>query len=651
MLVVSSSQSASSIRLSGVWAQTLRLLWIAFTIMALFLLVISLPPHYQESLVVCDGDDCAFLNITTEEAQRYEELNITLELAARNSTIAGALSAIIFTIIGAVIYFSRPNEMIALMTAYALVAIGIAGPIDYLQSENIFWEIGLRIIQSTAVFGLAGFTFAFPNGRFTPSWTRWLFIIVIIACIVMSLIIIADRLEPADLIAILPPVIVVGAVSQIYRYLRVATQSERQQVKWVLGALALVTVIFSSTSIASALLALPRLEPVFLGWIGFTVLSLFPLSILLSILRYGLWDIDFYINRSVVYLSLTVVLFAVFAAIFFALQLAFNAIFGDGLLGLELIIPTAVVVGLFNPAKKRLRHFVDCRFYGIQLDYTQIIESRQRLLAEVNASTTIGQYRTTKLLGSGGMGEVYAAEDSQGQRVAIKVLLTQFERNEEMEKRFLREAQAAARLEHPNIVKILDAGEDSGRLFIAMEYVAGQDWSSLLRSGALPLEQVLPRLKELASALDYIHQHDIIHRDIKPSNVMIEAESNRAVLMDFGIAKIATEMTALTATSQIVGSLDYISPEQIQAQANIDYHADIYSFGVMTYQLLAGQLPFKKGNAGALVMAHLIQPPPDICDIKPNIPHTLSDAIQRAMAKQPHERFNSLSDFTAAMQV
>lgn len=649
-MAVASSQSASSIRLTGAWAQVLRWLWMAFTIMALIVLVISLPIYYQESLVICDDEDCALLNISSEEVAHYDEMGISLESIKLSNTLAGATSAIIFVIIASIIFFSRPNELIAIMTAFTFVSVGIAGAIDFLQPDNIFWEIGIRITSFVGSVSLFGFLLTFPNGHFVPSWSRWLFIVGTLFNLTIIILITIDSLHP-DAIFTSIFLILISLLCQIYRYIRISKPQERQQTKWIVVAIFGLTLLAFFYPTILEVLSLSAIGAIIVPWVGFSVVTMLPLAVLMSILRYGLWDIDFYINRGIVYLLLTALLVAVFAGIFFVLQTGFNAVLGSGQLGLELIIPSAVVFGLFNPARKRLRHFVDRRFYGIKMDYNQIIESRQRLLAEADTATTIGQYRTSKLLGSGGMGEVYAGQDTQGQRVAIKMLHHQFEQNEEMGKRFLREAQATARLEHPNIVKILNVGEDNGRLYIAMEYVEGDDWGSILkRQGLLSLEQVLPRLEEMAFALDYVHENGIIHRDIKPSNVMIEAESNRAVLMDFGIAKIATEMTALTGTSQIVGSLDYISPEQIQGQENIDYRTDIYSFAVMTYQLLSGELPFKKGNAGALVMAHLVQPPPDICELKSDIPDTVSDAIIRAMAKQADERFDSLSDFVAAMQ-
>jgi serine/threonine-protein kinase len=249
------------------------------------------------------------------------------------------------------------------------------------------------------------------------------------------------------------------------------------------------------------------------------------------------------------------------------------------------------------------------------------------------------------------MGEVYRARHPTLSRsVAIKIL-PEHAGGEEARKRFIREAQTIARLQHPNIITLYDSGEQDGKPYMVMEYIDGQDLSELLEErDRLPLDEALSYLQDIAVALDHAHTQGVVHRDIKPSNVMIEPvtsmdgeQAHRAVLMDFGIAKVYAAMTQLTGTG-MVGTLDYIAPEQIQGARDVDPLADIYSFGVMIYQVLTGQLPFKHNNPGALVMAHLIQPPPDPRETVPDIPPGAAYAIVRAMAKKPQERFGTACD-------
>jgi serine/threonine-protein kinase len=198
-------------------------------------------------------------------------------------------------------------------------------------------------------------------------------------------------------------------------------------------------------------------------------------------------------------------------------------------------------------------------------------------------------------------------------------------------------------------VRIFDSGEQDGRYFMVMEYLAGKDLDQLIKlNGRLSLSQALPLIQQIASALDYAHAAGFVHRDIKPSNVLLEAASNgslRAVLTDFGIAKINNAHTVMTITGYMLGTLDYVAPEQIQESSRVDGRADIYALGVMVYQMLTGKLPFKHSNAGALLIAHLTQPAPDACETLPDLPHNIGTAIQRAMAKKPEDRFATASEF------
>jgi serine/threonine-protein kinase len=221
--------------------------------------------------------------------------------------------------------------------------------------------------------------------------------------------------------------------------------------------------------------------------------------------------------------------------------------------------------------------------------------------------------------------------------------------------RFTREAQIVAKLEHPNIVRVFDYGEQDDMPYMVMEYVSGQDLGAFLRAnGKLSLASALPLMRQIAGALDYAHTHGLVHRDIKPSNILLDpvgamTGQTRVVLTDFGIAKVLDARTAMTRTGGVLGTFDYIAPEQIEASPHVDGRADVYALGVMVYQMLTGELPFKHHNPGALLIAHMTQTPPDPRQLAPDLSRDAAHAIQQAMAKNPGERFATAGAFVAAL--
>ena len=277
----------------------------------------------------------------------------------------------------------------------------------------------------------------------------------------------------------------------------------------------------------------------------------------------------------------------------------------------------------------------------------------------------LGTYEVLEPLAQGGMAEVYKGRHPRLDRtVAIKVLSTSLATDADFRQRFEREAQAVAALRHPNIVQVFDFGDVEGTYYMVMEFIDGVDLAHYMReTGQMPLEQVRPLLRDLASALDYAHAEGVIHRDVKPSNVMLRTEKKpgfsvsaatkpgfSAILTDFGIAKIRASDTGATKTGMLMGTLDYMAPEQVEGTRKVDGRADVYALGVMLYQMLTGELPFQGDWAGAVMLAHLQQPAPDPRALVSELPDDVATAILRAMAKNPGERYPTAGALAEAFE-
>lgn len=266
--------------------------------------------------------------------------------------------------------------------------------------------------------------------------------------------------------------------------------------------------------------------------------------------------------------------------------------------------------------------------------------------------STLGQYQILDELGRGGMAIVYKAwQPSLRRYVALKVLLPYLIDDHEFVQRFQQEAIVAANLNHTNIVTIYEVGQQEGRIFITMEYVDGRSLEQLvLDEGGIPLDRTVRILQQVADALDYAHQRRFVHRDIKPANILLTSE-NHVVITDFGIAKALEGSGAtarLTTSGAILGTPAYMSPEQIQGQA-VDYRTDLYSFGIVAYEMLSGQVPFD-GTTTALLYAQVNNPPPSIVQLNPSLPAHIEWVLSRMLAKYPSERFPNAREFVKALE-
>jgi eukaryotic-like serine/threonine-protein kinase len=270
-------------------------------------------------------------------------------------------------------------------------------------------------------------------------------------------------------------------------------------------------------------------------------------------------------------------------------------------------------------------------------------------LERLSSTLLSGRYRLESKLGSGGMSTVYLALDEVLDRpVAIKLLHREISEEADQLERFRREARAAARLSHPNLVGVIDAGEDDGRPYIVFEYIEGRTLKRRLQEeGRLPVDEAVAYAIEIGRGLTAAHARKLVHRDVKPQNVLIDPDG-RAKVTDFGIAR-SLESKGLTATGRVLGTTDYVSPEQAMGE-DVDERSDVYSLGVVLYEMLTGDVPFRAETQVGVAMKHVNEPMPDVQTRRPEVSAAVASVVDRATTKDPRDRYGTVAEMVRDLE-
>jgi serine/threonine-protein kinase len=656
-----SHESRTQHQLQGRWLAVARLVWGVLAVLALALFAAALPGRIERLL-------------TADDATRTYLAQMGMTINAYTAIYAGReiVFVLSFVLIGVLIFWRRSNNWVAILTSATLITFGTtffavyrsvlmeqAPPLYYLS----------RVVLLVGLGGLVPFLYMFPDGNFVPRWTRYAALVWLILNVLF--LIDSDGLFAyvnGQAVLVTRNVVLhaiflgIGMYAQVYRYTRRSTPMQKQQTRWIvfgfLAAFLAFAVFYSIIQIFPTMRepGVPRLVRILLGesiFLGVFMVLVYGITI--AVLRYQLFDIQVLLRRGLVYGTVTSVLGAFFILCLFILKNTMELVLGGQQSSTAAMISTAVVMALFQPTRARVRRFIDRRFYRLPANIEELSKPHAPIANPGSLTgVQLGPYKVGDVLGRGGMGEVYRGEHVTLDRaVAIKVLPRELAEKPESRARFEREAKMVASFKHPNIVNVFDFGEYEGMFYMVMEFVDGRELSDVLKSeGAMSLAEAHPILSDVAAALDYAHAQGFVHRDVKPSNIMLQTlkdGKHRAMLMDFGIAKIVSGSSAGITQTGTMGTLDYMAPEQIMSAKEVDQSADVYSLGIVAFQMLTGELPYKGNNAGQILYGHLQKPVPDPRDFAPELPASNAQALRKALSKTAEDRYQTAGALVAAL--
>jgi tRNA A-37 threonylcarbamoyl transferase component Bud32 len=647
--------------LHGRWLYVLRTLWIAFAILCCALIGAALPralPAILDNPLLISTE---FIRSNTLNPQPFGVYYLVLDLLLLG----------VYWIVAGLLFWRLSHERIALLASVMLITWGAAMTTDLFpllsQSSPPFTPL-IRLVSGVGNSSLVALICILPDGKFSPRWTAGIvfgYVLWTLSFNLLSWLHPITWIQPAQIAAHLLIYALLAAVQGI-RFHSHLTPIQRQQAKWVLIGFVVSLVGYMLSEIPPILfpaLKQPGLIAMFyhmtIRLLLLVLLGAFPITILFSIWRYQLWGVDVVISRSLIYTGLAALLGIVFVICALLIQFIVQSFGLTQQNGLAVTFAALLIGLLYHPTRRRLQKWVDRRVYHLRIDLERLADVHRSNRTPATSQglyvgKQVGAYVLRELVGRGGMSEIYLAHQSGLDRpVAIKVLNPQLAQEKDLRERFELEAKTVARLRHPNIVSIFDYGHDNGVPYMVMEYIVGKSMTEHLKAAhRLTLSETCELVKAIADALDYAHEQGVIHRDVKPANVMLQRITGRytyhAILTDFGITKIANLGTGLTDIG-LIGTVEYMAPEQIHSAHSVDRRVDVYALGVTTYQMLTGELPFKDTGLGSLLFAHLHQPPPDVRLVAPHLAPHVSQTLQRAMAKSPHDRFPGAGAFAKAL--
>ncbi len=552
---------------------------------------------------------------------------------------------------GASIYLlvRRPDSAMVLLTAM----VGFMMPVRVAFMQVIplktlpSWYPPMAQVIFLAVFATLSYVvFAlFPDGVMRPKWVRWW----MLARIPVILNYITDVVPILNKYYVPIDIVMFGAlmVAQYQRFKQDRISIERQQTKWILLGMGFGLGFFFVRRLADTYLlaSFPELYMVFYGLSRVAVLSI-PATITLALLRYRLYDVDWVLNRSAVYSLIGLLIAGLLAFSLFISQVVLSQFVNTSDARLLMTVLSALLVAwLYQPVRSRVQQMVDQRFFRLRLP-PKTFKMREAALnvAQSWKGIQLDELVIGDLVARGSMGQVYMAT-YRDQRVAVK-LLPQETLDDEMSQQLLqREMMFFRDLRHPNICQMLGSGLYQGIPYIIMEYVEGEELEHVLEvRGVLTLEETRLILRDIAAALDYLHECNILHCDIKPRNIILQ--DMRAVLTDFGTAR---HLSSTQGTGYpLLTTPDYTAPEQLRAGGHLSAATDIYSLGVVAYRMLVGQKPFE-GSLRQKMVAIVHTPARDPRELNSAIPAATAQAILRALDKDPARRFATASEFARAL--